>query len=132
MKEFNPLVYDNGLNEIVSNANALWLVKNPVAGDAINNQFAALDAKRVASVTLAGGDKVLGAHLTGGRKVTTAAKSDNEADASSVGGDDLHFALVDTVNSRVLAITDETTDQVITVSNQVNLPSLEWRMLQPA
>lgn len=131
MKEYSPLVFDNGLNEIVSNANALWLVKDPVANDAINNNYAALDAKRVASVTLAGGDKVL-ADYASGRQVTTAAKTDSAADADSVGGDDLHFALVDTVNSRVLAITDETTDQAITSGNGVNLPSLGWKIAQPA
>ena len=134
MKEYNPLVFDNGLNELINNADTLWLVKNPVALDAVNNEHAALAAKVVASVTLAGGDKSLNAYGTNSenKQVTTAAKSDPAADASSVGGDDLAFVLVDSVNSRVLGITDETTDQVITVGNQVNLPSLNWKIAQPA
>lgn len=127
MREYNPLVLDNGLNELIGNADTLWLVKNPLVGDAINNQHTALSAKVVASVTLLGGDKALGDYV-GGRQVTTAAKTDSAADASSVGGDDLHFALVDSVNSRVLAITDETTDQVITVGNQTNLPAINWKI----
>lgn len=131
MKEYNPLMFDNGLNEAINNGNGLWLVKNPVAGDAINNNYAALDAKRVASVVLAGGDKSLSTYGTGNRQVTTAALTDSAADADSINGDDLHFAIVDTVNLRVLMITDETTDQVITTGNGVNLPVINWKLAQP-
>lgn len=131
MKEYCNELLDNGLSYGETNADEIWLVKNPVANDAINNAFAALDAKRVASATIGAPDKSISAYASG-RQLTTAAKTDAAADASSVGGDDLHFVLANRAGSKIIAITDETTDQVITVNNQVNLPAINWKIAQPA
>lgn len=130
MKEYNPLVMDNGLNELINNADTLWVIKNPVAGDASNNEHTALSGKVVASVALSGGDKSLSDYANG-RQVTTAAKQDPAADDASIVTDDLHFALVDSVNSRVLAITNETTDQAITMGNPIDIPPINWKIRQP-
>ena len=45
--------------------------------------------------------------------------------------DDLHFCFVDTTNSKVLWVTDETTDQTITSGNPVTFPSLVYTANQP-
>jgi hypothetical protein len=62
--------------------------------------------------------------------VTSTAKSP-VASASSAEGDNLHFALLDDTNSVVLAVTDETSDQVITSGNAVNIPALTFNFNQP-
>jgi hypothetical protein len=45
--------------------------------------------------------------------------------------DDMHFAFVDTVNSKVLWVTQETSGQVITAGNPVNFPALVYKAVQP-
>lgn len=120
-------VLDNGLNEIVSNGNVLHVIEAYSASD----NFATVVGNSVANYSLAGGDKTLSAHATTGRKVTIAAKSGNNATKSSVGSPDLHLAVVDTVNSKVLFVTDETSDQAITNGNPVNTPVFEYQLPQP-
>ena len=126
-KWFHQDVFDNGLNDIVSNANVLHVVSTYSAGD----NYATVVGNSVTNYALAGGDKVLAAHNTTGRKVTIAAKSGNNATASTSGTPDLHFVLVDTVNSKVVAATDETSDQPITAGNPVSTPAFEFQFVQP-
>ena len=64
------------------------------------------------------------------RVLATAVKS-GTASGSSTGSDDLHIAFVDTVNSKVLWVTDETSNQPITSGNTVNFPSLTYTSGQP-
>lgn len=46
--------------------------------------------------------------------------------------DDLYIAFVDTVNSKVLWVTDETSNQVVTAGNPVNFPVLVYTAQQPS
>jgi hypothetical protein len=125
-KFFNTDVFDNGLNQIVNDANQIHLISNYTAGDS----YATVTGNSLGNAALAGGDKTLSAEGTG-RKVTTGAVS-GTATATDASPTDLHFALIDTVNSKVLAVTDETTDQGITSGNTLNFPSLNWIIAQPA
>ena len=84
----------------------------------------------VASAATVSGDYVLGNQGVNGRQLATPAKAPS-ASASSIGGDDLHIAYVDSVGLKVLAVTDETSDQVITSGNAVNIPTLNLKMNQP-
>ena len=54
-------------------------------------------------------------------------------DATSVFAiqNNLRFAFVDSVNSKVLWVTDETTDQIVTAGNTVTFPSLVYTSNQP-
>lgn len=128
VKWYHPNVLDQGLQYMQTNALQLHLIKNYAAGDA----YATVLANSLASSALAGGDKVLGDQTpsTLGRQLATASKTPNSS-ASSIVSDDLHVALLDTTNSIVVAVTDETTDQVITSPNPVTIPAINWKLSQP-
>jgi len=119
-------VLDNGLNEIVNNGDVLHVISAYAAAD----NYATVTGNSVANYSLAGGDKTLAAHATTGRKVTIGAKSGNNATATAA-SPDLHLAVVDSVNSKVLYVTDETSDQPITSGNPVNTPAFDLQLPQP-
>ena len=54
-------------------------------------------------------------------------------DATSVYAvvDDLVIVFLDTVNSRILWTTDETSDQIVTAGNPINFPSVSFTIAQP-
>lgn len=121
-------VLDFGLDRIKQNANAQWLLKAYAAGDS----YATVQGNMIADVAMASGDYTLGNGASSSRTLTTAAgKSDAAANAGSGASPNLHIAFVDTTNSKVLWVTDETTDQVITAGNPVNFPSLVYTSNQP-
>lgn len=121
-------VLDNGLNNIKTNANRLWLLKAYAAGDS----YATATGNMIAEATMASGDYTLGNGASSARTLTTAAgKTDSAADANSGASPDLHLAFVDTVNSKVLWVTDETSNQVVTLGNAVTFPSVVLTSNQP-
>lgn len=124
-KYFHSDVFDNGLSEIVASGNQIHLISNYTPGD----NYATVLAASLGNATLAGGDRVLAADGTG-RKVTTAAKA-GTATATDASPTDSHFAILDTAGSRVLSVTDETSDQGITSGNPLNFPALDWSIAQP-
>jgi hypothetical protein len=119
-------VLDGGLNAIKNNANSYRLIKNYAAGDS----YATVNGNSIAAVAMVSGDYTLGSSGSN-RTLTVAAGKTAAASGSSVGGDNLHLAFVDTVNSKVLWVTDETTDQVITAGNTVNFPAPVYTSQQP-
>lgn len=125
-KWYHPDVLDQGINLIKTNSQRVAVIKNYAAADS----YATVTGNIVAAAATVSGDYTLGNQGTNGRQVTTLAKSPT-ASASSAGGDNLHIAYLDDTNSKVLAVTDETTDQVITSGNTVNIPSLNLKMNQP-
>ena len=125
-KYFHPDVQDNGLNEAKNNANQLHLIKNYAQGDS----YATVLANSLANAATVSGDYPLTNQGTLGRQITSPLKSPAST-ASSIASDDLHIALLDTVGSRVLMVTDETSDQVITSPNVVNFPAINFKMNQP-
>ena len=125
-KWYNPNTLDNGLNAIVSNSNQVHVIKNYTLADT----YATVIGNSVANAALAGGDKVLG-DAANGRQVAVASKS-TTVTGDTIVTDDLHIALIDTVNSRVDAVTDETTDQELTTGNPITIPAINWIINQPA
>ena len=117
-------VLDNGLNYIKTNCNKVAVISAYSAGDS----YATVNAAILAEATMASGDFTLG---TSGndRKLTTAAgKQDASANA---GGAASHIAFVDTVNSKVLWVTEETSGQTVVAGNPVTFPSLVYTAKQP-
>lgn len=85
----------------------------------------------VANITLAAADVPLTGAAGAARTMTVAAKSAVATTASSGATPNLHIAIVDATLSKVLLVTDETSDQVITLGNTVNIPSWTYVCGQP-
>lgn len=119
-------VLDNGIAAIKANCNKMALLSAYTAGDS----YATVNAAILADVAMTSTDFTL-ASAGNNRTLTTAAgKSDSAANASG-GGASNHIAFLDTVNSKVLWVTTETSGQAITVGNPVNFPSLVYTSNQP-
>lgn len=125
-KWVNADVLDLGINEIKTDANSMRLLSAYTAGDS----YATVNAASIAAAAMTSGDYTLGNGASSARTLTTAAKSAT-ASAGSGGAPNLHIAFVDTATSRVLWVTDETTDQVVTSGNTVNFPALVYTASQP-
>jgi hypothetical protein len=119
-------VLDSGLNLIKTSAQRVALIKNYSVGDS----YATVTGNIVAAAATTSADYTLANQGAGGRKITSTAKSPT-ASASSASGDNLHLAFLDDTNNLVLAVTDETSDQIITSGNTVNIPVLTFNFNQP-
>lgn len=125
-KFVHPDVLDLGINDIKVNANSLRLIKAYAA----NDSYATVTGNSIAAVAMATGDYTLGSSGNN-RTLTTASGKSATASDNSGATPNLHLAFIDTVNSKVLWVTDETTDQVITSGNTVNFPSVVYTSNQP-
>ena len=121
-KWVNSTVLDNGPNSIKTQATTLvkmLLLSAYAAGDS----YAAVIANKLnAGVTMANGDFVIAA--SGSNRVltvTTNGKSDTAT--ASAGAPDLHIAFTDG-SANVLWVTDETSNQAITLGNTINFPTV--------
>ena len=124
-KWYHPDVLDNGLSLLDTAVTSMHLISAYSAGDA----FATVTTTNsLGSVAIAGGDITLANQGTNGRQAAVAAKTITGATASGA-APDLHIALVD--GTRVLAVTDETSDQEIFNGNDVNVPGFNCKMNQP-
>jgi hypothetical protein len=119
-------VLDGGLNAIKNNATRMLLLKAYTAADS----YATVTANAICSISMASGDYTLSGTDGAARVLAVSARS-GTATANSGTAPDLHIAFTDNV-SKVLLVTDETTDQVITSGNTVNFPSLTYTSSQPA
>lgn len=120
-------VLDGELNVIKTNANVMHLIKAYSAGDS----YATVTGNSVANYSMVSGDYTLGNGASSSRTLTTGAKSGNTATANSGATPNLHIAFVDSTNSKVLAVTDETSDQEIVSGNGVNIPAITFTATQP-
>lgn len=119
-------VLDNGPAYLKANATHMYLIKAYTAADS----FATVSGNKLGQVAVSSADYALSSSGNN-RLCTVGAKTITAASASSVSGDNLHVAHVDATNSKVLAVTDETTDQVITAGNPVDLPTHAYGANQP-
>lgn len=125
-KWVNADVLDNGLNAIKNNCNKMALISTYTAGDS----YAIVNGNILAEVTMASGDFTLGSSGSNRTLTTASGKQDASANASG-GGAAMHIAFLDTLNSKVLWVTEETSDQTITAGNPVTFPSLVYTAEQP-
>jgi hypothetical protein len=123
MATLNDRVFDNGLTVLDTEANKI----------VITSQEATTYAE--ANATYALGDSTslsIGApqdRTGGGREVVVAAISDGTVTAT---GTATHYAIVDTVNSRLLATGSLTVSQVVTSGNTFTLSSTTVGIPDPA
>jgi hypothetical protein len=119
-------VLDGGLNAIKNNATRMLLLKNYTMADS----YATVAGNAICTVAMVSGDYTLSGADGASRILTIAAKS-GTASANSGISPNLHIAFTDNVG-KVLLVTDETTDQVVTSGNTINFPSLTYTSGQPA
>lgn len=124
-KYANAKTLDGGLAYIKANANKMLLLNNYTALDS----YTTVDAAKLCEVTMAPTDFVITGADGAARVLTTAAKTGTASAPSST--PDLHIAFVDTVNSDVLWVTDETSDQAITSGNSIDFPAMTYTSSQP-
>lgn len=123
-KYAHPNVLDNGPQYIKSNCNLVVLLDAYTFGDS----YATVTSNIMASAAMVTGDFTLATSGNDRALTTAAGKQDASADA---GGPASHIAFLDTVNSRVLWVTEETTGQTVVVGNPVTFPSLVYTAKQP-
>ena len=123
MASLNNRVFDNGLTVLDTEANKLLITSQEATTYAEGNSTYALGNSTSLSVA-APADRT-----GGGREVTAAAISDG-----SVTGDGTatHYAIVDTVNSRLLATGSLTASQVVSSGNTFSLGSFTIGIPDPA
>lgn len=119
-------VLDGGLNAIKTVATKMLLIKAYTLGDS----YATVTGNLVAEVAMVAGDYTLSGADAASRVLTVAAKS-AAATVNSGATPNLHIAFTNGAN-KVLWVTDETSDQVITSGNTVNFPAITYTSGQPA
>ena len=121
-------VLDNGPAYIKNNCNKVCVLSSYAEGD----NYATVTAAILAEAAMASTDFTLansGAGPVYNRAMTTA--SGKQDTAANVSGTASHIAFVDTVASKVLWVTDETSGQSIPAGNPVTFPSLVYTAKQP-
>lgn len=107
-------VFDNGLTVLDTEANKILITSQEAANYTEANSTYALGNSTSLSIA-APSDRT-----GGGREVVVAAVSDGSVTGSGVA---THYAIVDTVNSRLLATGSLTTSQTVTTGNTFSLGS---------
>jgi len=123
MATLNNRVFDNGLTVLDTEANKILITSQEAANYTEANTTYALGNSTSLSIG-APADRTLG-----GREVTVAAISNGTVTGS---GTATHYAIVDTVNSRLLATGSLTTSQVVTSGNTFSLGSFTIGIPDPA
>jgi hypothetical protein len=119
-------VLDGGLNAIRNNATQMLLLKAYAPGD----NYATVSGNTICAVAMSTTDYTLSGPDGGARVLTVIAKS-GTASGSSGPSPDLHIAFTDGT-TKLLLVTDETSDQVVTSGNTISCPNLTYTSNQPA
>ena len=117
-------VLDNGISYIKTNCNKVVVISAYTAGDS----YATVTAAILAEAALTSTDFTLASSGNDRTLTTATGKQDTSANATGAAS---HIAFVDTVASKVLWVTEETSGQTITASNPVTFPSLVYTAKQP-
>ena len=124
-KWVRSLVLDNGLNDIKSNATTMLLISAYTAGDS----YATVVANTLnAGVAMVSGDYTLG--TSGSNRTLTVASGKTGTATASSPTPNLHIAFTDGA-SNVIWVTDETSDQAITIGNTLVFPGPVYTSNQP-
>lgn len=129
-KYVHPDVLDNGLNYIKTHCDKIAVISSYSAGDS----YATVNAAILAEAAMAPDDFTLANGASGSRTITSAAgKQDASANAGNTAGTGANnqFAFFDTLNSKVLWVTDETSNQDVVLGNPIDFPSLVYTSWQP-
>jgi hypothetical protein len=115
-------VYDNGLTVLDTEANALYICNAEPAS------YAAATTTNALGAALAGNFTGIGAPAAGtpnGRQVTVNAITNGSVTTTGTAS---HYAIVDTVNSRLLATSSLTATQAVTSGNTFTLTAFTIRI----
>lgn len=123
-KYAHPDVLDQGINYIKTNCNKIAVVSAYTFGDS----YATVNGNILAEASMTSTDFTLATSGNDRTLTSAAGKSDASANATGTAS---HIAFVDTANSKVLWVTEETTGQSINSGNAVNFPSLVYTSKQP-
>jgi hypothetical protein len=123
MATLNDRVLDNGLTVLDTEADKIVITSQAATTYAEANATYALGNSTSLSIA-APTDR--GA---GGREVVVAAISDGAVTATGTAS---HYAIIDTVNSRLLAVSTLTTSQAVTNGNTFTLSSISIGIPDPA
>jgi hypothetical protein len=130
-KWYHPDILDNGLAHVEAQIDASHTVKlHYLKAYAAADSYATVAGNSIGSVALAGADLALSDQGTNGRQLTVAAKNIT-ATADSGATPDTHVAILDETDSKVLIVTDETSDAQILTGNIIAVPSWNAKMNQP-
>tara|TARA_R110000824_G_scaffold146565_1_gene315393 strand:- start:2380 stop:2751 length:372 start_codon:yes stop_codon:yes gene_type:complete len=123
MATLNDRVFDNGLSILDAEANKIAITSQEAATYIEANATFALGDSTTLSIA-APSDRT-----GGGRKVTVAAITDGAVTGT---GTATHFAILDTVNSRLLATGSLTASQAVTSGNTFTLSTVDIGIPDPA
>lgn len=118
-------ILDGGLNAMKATAVRMMLISAYTAGDS----YATVTGNKLAEVTMASADFTISSSGNNRQCVSASGKT-GTASAGAVAGSNLHIAFTDG-SSKVLYVTDETSDQAITIGNPVNFPPITYTSNQP-
>lgn len=122
MAFLNDRVFDNGLTVLDTEANKITITSQEATTYTEGNATYALGDSTSLSIA-APSDRT-----GGGRKVTVAAISDGSVTGT---GTATHYAILDTVNSRLLATGSLTASQAVTTGNSFTLSSFDIGIPDP-
>ena len=123
MATLNDRVFDNGLTVLDTEANAVYITSQEATSYTDATSTSALGNSTSLSIG-APQDR-----SGGGREVVVAAITDGSVTAT---GTATHYAIVDTVNSRLLATSTLTASQAVTSGNTFTLSSVAIGIPDPA
>lgn len=123
MATLNDRVFDNGLTVLDTEANKILITSQEATTYTEANSTYALGNSTSLSIS-APADRT-----GGGRKVTASAISNGSVTAT---GTATHYAIVDTVNSRLLATGSLTESQAVTSGNTFTLGTFDIGIPDPA
>ena len=123
MATLNDRVFDNGLTVLDTEANAIHITSQEATDYTDATSTSSLGSSSSVSVD-APADRA-----GGGRKVSVAAISDGAVNGT---GTATHYAIVDTVNSRLLVTGSLTASQSVTSGNTFTLASFDIGIPDPA
>jgi hypothetical protein len=121
-------VFDNGPQHIIDNCDLLVVLEGYPTDYADAATEKGSGGSRLAGVAVDSGDFAIADGDTSGRKITVAAQ--NGITIAQTGTAD-HVALLDTVNSEILLVTDYTSKS-LTSGNQVNVGSFADEVADPS
>lgn len=122
----NPLAQDATLAYIQANCNSVIAVLAYTDGDSYATVTNA--ANIVAQSAMVSGDFTLANGVPGERLLNNAAKTDTSANNA---GDPTHIVFLDTVNSRILRVTNEIGTLVVSLGGAVTIPNVPLVTKQP-
>lgn len=119
-------VLDNGLNNIKNNCNAVAALLAYASGDSYATVTGGSNV--LAQATLTSADFTGPAGSSSRTLTLNSGKQDSSANAD---GNPTHIAFLDTVNLKVLWVTDETSANSVLTGNPVTFPGLVYTSSQP-